>query len=83
MNDGLIKLHSRADAVRETVNRLRQEQAASGYGMSPEISGSASRLESYLQAADRALQNNDLPSTRKYTDNIEKELIFLETKFGR
>lgn len=83
VNDNLIKLHARADAVRGSVERLRQEQAASGLGLSQRISGSASRLDSYLQNADRALQNNDVRSAHRYMDNLEKELTFLEEKFGK
>jgi len=36
-----------------------------------------------LQAADRAAQNNDLAAARRYMENAERQLSFLEAKFGR
>jgi hypothetical protein len=82
-NDNLMKLHARSDAVRGSLDRLRQQQAAEGLGLSMELSSSASRLDNYLQAADRAVQNNDVQSARKYMEKVEKEVTFLEQKFGR
>jgi hypothetical protein len=78
-----MQLHSRADAVRGSVDTLRRQQAADGLGLSPEIAGAASRLDGYLQMADRAAQNNDLSAARKYMDGAEKQLTVLEAKFGR
>ena len=76
-------LHSRADAVRASVNNLKRQQSADGFEISPEISGAVSRLDNYLQAADRAAQSNDLSAIRRYMDGAEKQLAFLEGKFGR
>ena len=78
-----MQMHSRADAVRASVNSLRRAQAADGLELSPEIAGASSRLDNYLQAADRAAQNNDLPAARRYIDSAEKQLAVLEAKFGR
>jgi len=83
VQESLMQMHSRADAIRGSVNSLRRQQAADGFEISPEISGAASRLDNYLQAADRAAQQNDLNAARKYMDGAEKQLSFLEAKFGR
>jgi enhancing lycopene biosynthesis protein 2 len=83
VQENLMQLHSRADAIRGSINNLRRQQAAEGLEISPEISGAATRLDNYLQAADRASQNNDLVAARKYMDNAEKQLSVLEAKFGR
>ncbi len=83
MQESLMQLHSRADAIRGSVNSLRRQQAADGLEISPEIAGAASRLDNYLQAADRAAQNNDLNAARKSMDGAEKQLTVLEAKFGR
>jgi len=83
VQETLMQMHSRADAVRASVNSLRRAQAADGLELSPEIAGASSRLDNYLQAADRAAQNNDLPAARRYIDSAEKQLAVLEAKFGR
>lgn len=78
-----MQMHSRADAVHSSVNSLRRSQAADGLEISPEISGAVSRLDNYLQAADRAAQGNDLAAARRNMENAERQLNFLEAKFGR
>jgi serine/threonine-protein kinase len=83
VQESLMQLHARADAVKSSVNNLRRQQAADGLEISPEISGAATRLDNYLHAADRARQTNDLVATRKYMDNAERQLNVLEAKFGR
>ena len=82
-SENLMKLRSRADAVKSSLDNLRTQQAASGLGLRQDIVSSASRMESYLQAADRALQNNSLDSAHKSMDRAEEELNKLEAFFGR
>ncbi len=83
VNDDLIKLHARSDAVRSSLDRLRQQQAAEGLGLRQDIAASASRLDAYLQASDRAAQSNDLQSARRNIEHAEQEVNKLETFFGR
>ncbi len=83
VQESLMQLHARADAIRGSVDNLRRQQAAEGLNVSPEIAGAASRLDQYLQAADRAAQSNDLAAARRNMDNAEKQLSVLEAKFGR
>jgi hypothetical protein len=78
-----MKLQSRAAAVKDSLDRLRGQNAASGLGVRQDIVASASRMDSYLQAADRALQNNTLESARKDMSHAEDELNKLEAFFGR
>jgi hypothetical protein len=82
-SEDLMKLHTRADAVKDSLDRLRGQNAASGLGVRQDIVASASRMDSYLQAADRALQNNTLDSARKDMNRAEDELNKLEAFFGR
>jgi serine/threonine-protein kinase len=82
-SEDLMKLHARAEAVKDSLDRLRGQNAASGLGLRQDIVASASRMESYLQAADRALQNNTLDSARKDMSHAEEELNKLEAFFGR
>lgn len=83
VQESLMQLHARADAIKGSVDNLRRQQAADGLGLSPEIAGAATRLDQYLQAADRASQSNDLAAAQRYMDNAEKQLGVLEAKFGR
>lgn len=83
VSEDLMKLHARSDAVRGSLENLKQQQAASGVGLRQDISASASRLDAYLQAADRAVQGGNLASARKNMDRIEEELSKLETFFGK
>jgi serine/threonine-protein kinase len=83
VQETLMQLHSRADAVRGSVNNLRRQQAADGLEISPEIAGAVSRMDNYLQAADRAAQNSDLAAARKYMEGAERQVSVLEAKFGR
>ncbi len=82
-SEDLMKLQARAAAVKDSLDRLRGQNAASGLGLRQDIVASASRMESYLQAADRALQSNTLESARKDMNHAEEELNKLEAFFGR
>jgi hypothetical protein len=83
VQESLMQTHARADAIRGSVDTLRRQQAAEGLNLSPEISGAVSRLDQYLQAADRAAQSNDLSAALRNIENAEKQLTVLEAKFGR
>jgi hypothetical protein len=81
--EDLMKLHARAEAVKTSLDALRVQQAASGVGVRPDVAASASRMDSYLQAADRALQHNRLDFARKSMNSGEQEISKLEALFGR
>jgi serine/threonine-protein kinase len=82
-NEDLMKLHSRADAVRGSLEHLRSEQAASGLNLNPSVTAGASRMENYLHASEQALQNNNLELAQKYMDRANNEITKLESFFGR
>jgi hypothetical protein len=82
-SEDLMKLHARADAVKDSFDRLRSQNAASGLGLRQDIVVSANRMDSYLQAADRALQSNTLDAAHKDMDHAEDELNKLEAFFGK
>ncbi len=82
-SDELTKTRARADGVYASLNRLRQQQAADGLELRQDMASAASRLGSYLQTADRALQSNNLDSARKNRERAEHELNTLETFLGR
>ena len=83
ISEELMKLHARSDAVRGSLENLKQQQAAAGVGLRQDMRASASRLDAYLQAADRAVQGGNPASARKNMDRAEEELSKLENFFGR
>ncbi len=83
VGDSLSKLHARADSVRGSLQTLRSQQAAQGTGLRQDISASASRMDSYLSAADRALQSGNLDAARRSMDRADEEINKLEAFFGR
>ena len=78
-----MKLHARADGVRGSLNNLRAQQASSGLGLRQDMAATASRMEGYLQAADRGLQTNRIDSARKNMEHADEEIGKLEAFFGR
>jgi hypothetical protein len=82
-NDDLIKIRARMDAVHQSLANLKQQQAAEGLGLRGDIAASESRLYSYYQTAESALQQRNLPSAQKYTGLAEQELTKLEHFLGR
>ena len=83
VNVSLIQLQARAEAVKSSLDRLRQQQAANGLGLRQDISASASRMDNYLQAAGRAIQNNSARDARNNMDRADSELNRLETFLGK
>lgn len=81
VQERLMEMRSRADAIGQVLNSVRRSQAASGLEMNPEFTAAFSRLQYYLQAAEKALKDKDLASAGKDMDNAEKLLSFLEARF--
>jgi hypothetical protein len=83
LHSSLIQLQARAEAVKSSLDRLRQQQATSGLGLRRDIAASANRLDGYLQAAARAVQNNTVQDARKNMDRADGELNNLEAFLGK
>ena len=83
LNDHMVQLGARANAVKGSIERLRSEQAAGGLGLRQDISASLSRMEGYMDAAERATQGGNLASAKKNMAQAEKEVEKLEAFFGK
>jgi eukaryotic-like serine/threonine-protein kinase len=83
LNERMIQLGARANGAKASVERLRSEQAASGLGLRQDITSSMSRMEAYMEAADRSTQSGNVSSARKNMDQAEKEIERLEAFCGR
>jgi phage-related tail protein len=77
INARLIQLQARAEAIRSSLDRLRQQQAATDL----DCATSANRLEGYLQTAERAIQNNTVQAARNNIERADRELNKLEAGF--
>jgi hypothetical protein len=83
MNDDLTKLRARADASLGSLDRLRQQQAASGLGLRGDMVAAADRLSSYLKAAEHAAETGSLDSARRSMNHAEEELNKIEAFLNR
>jgi hypothetical protein len=76
-------LSARAGAVDGSLNSLRQQQEASGYGLRGDMAAADNRLQSYLRAADQDLRSSNATSANKNLTRAEAELATLEKFLGR
>lgn len=75
-------LDSRASAAAQTLDTLKRQQAAAGYGLRGDIVSAQARMNTDLAKAQSARQNNDLKSAKKYLDMAEAELQTIEKFLG-
>ena len=73
---------SRVEAASQSIDNLKREQAAQGYGLRGDIVSSQERMNTYYAKAQAALQNQDAKSAKKYLDLAETELEKLEKFLG-
>lgn len=77
-----VQLTSRANAVNDSLNHLRQQESAQGLGLRGDISSAQERLGIHMAKAQAALQNGDPQSAKKYLDLAEGEVATLEKFLG-
>ena len=77
------QLSSRVASVNDTLNRMRQQQAASGLGLRGDVASAQERLATYMGKAEAALHANDAKTAKRYLDLAEPEIEKLEKFLGR
>jgi serine/threonine-protein kinase len=82
-HDRLINIDARADAARSGVQNIRSQQQAQGLDIRGDILASMTRMNRFLEEADRALSQRDLDSANDYMDRANTELAKLESFLGR
>jgi len=82
MEKAVDQLSNRAAAVNSSLDRLQQQQAASGYGLRADMVERQASLKSNLYKAEEALQHKDLARTKKYLDLAEGDAGVLERFLG-
>ncbi|MCS7025559.1 MAG: protein kinase [Bryobacteraceae bacterium] len=80
--DRMVKIASRAVAVRNKLQRLESQQNAMGLGMRADFKAALTRMEQYLDAAEDALKANDPARAKQNLDRADRDLEFLEEKLG-
>jgi len=83
LEDRMTPLAGRANAVKDSVEHLRQQQERAGYSLRQDISASLSSMERYMDNADAALKARSPEAAKKYMDLAEREIEKLEKFSGR
>jgi len=83
LEDRMTPLAGRANAVKDSVEHLRQQQERAGFSLRQDISASSSNMERYMDNADAALKARSPQAAKKYMDLAEREIEKLEKFFGR
>ena len=76
------QLSNRAAAINSGLDRLQQQQAASGYGLRGDMVEKQASLKSNLYKAEEALQHRDTARAKKYADLAEADAGVLERFLG-
>lgn len=82
-SEALMKMQARADAVTQSLANLKQQQAQDGLTLRSDMVAAETRMNSYLQMAQRALQGRNLDLAQKSMDSAEQDLGKLEKFLGR
>ena len=82
LDDDGDKLETRADTVSEGLDRLKEQQAASGLGLRADMVSAQQRMNLYLRKGKDALQRGDTANAQKYFDQADTEISKLEKFLG-
>ncbi|HYL61703.1 MAG TPA: serine/threonine-protein kinase [Candidatus Methylomirabilis sp.] len=75
-------IDSRTSAAEQSLDNLKRQQAASGYGLRGDIVSAEQRMKTDLSKAQAAIQNKDSKAAKKYLDMAEAELQTIEKFLG-
>jgi serine/threonine protein kinase len=76
------QLNGRAASVSQSLDNLKAQQSAQGYGLRGDVVSAEQRMQSYMSKAQAALQRQDGPSAKKFFEQADKEISFLEKFLG-
>jgi len=77
------QLSSRAESVNNSLNTLRQQQNAQGYGLRGDISSTQEMMKTNIAKAQMAMQNRDAKNAKRYLDLAQPQVESLERFLGR
>jgi len=76
------QLSSRSAAIHDSLDNLRRQQSADGFGLRGDIASAQESLKIHMAKAQQALQNQDVKSAKRYLDLAEPEVEKLEKFLG-
>jgi serine/threonine protein kinase len=76
------QLNGRAASVSQSLDNLKGQQSAQGYGLRGDVVSAEQRMQSYMSKAQAALQRQDGPSAKKFFEQAEREITFIEKFLG-
>ena len=82
LTDQHEKLSARAQAANESVEGLRKQMASGGNNLRSDISATQSRMKTYMDKSDAALNSGNADAAKKYMSMAEREVEKLEAFFG-
>jgi serine/threonine protein kinase len=83
LQDEIDHLAARVASVNASVDRLKQEQAASGFGMRGDMAERQESMKINLSRAQDAAEHGDTAKAKKYYDRTTADLEALESFLGR
>jgi eukaryotic-like serine/threonine-protein kinase len=83
LQDEIDHLAARAASVNTSVDRLKQQQAASGFGMRGDVAEHQESMKINLSRAQDAAEHSDTAKAKKYYDRTTADLEALEKFLGR
>jgi serine/threonine protein kinase len=76
------QLSGRTGAVNDSLDNLRREQSAQGFGLRGDMASTQESLKIHMAKAQQALQNQDVKSAQRYLNLAEPEVEKLEKFLG-
>jgi serine/threonine-protein kinase len=83
LQDEIDHLAARVTSVNSSVDRLRQQQEAAGYGLRGDMAGRQESMKINLSRAQDAAEHRDTDKAKKYYDRTTADLETLESFLGR
>lgn len=77
------QLTARAGGVSSSLDNLKRQQAASGYGLRGDMAEHESSMKLNLSKAQNAIEHNDLERAKRYAGLAESDVEALEKFLGR
>jgi cytoskeletal protein RodZ len=75
-------LSSRVSSINDSLDNLRNQQSANGYGLRGDIASAQELMKTHLAKAQAALQNQDVAGAKKYLDLAEGDAAKIDKFLG-
>ena len=76
------QISSRVSSINDSLDNLRNQQSANGYGLRSDIASAQELMKTHLAKAQAALQNQDAAGAKKYLDLAEGDAARIDKFLG-